>query len=458
MKLTLGDISNKEEAPRAVTAAVAQLQVESLRVERWLAAKATTGTMRQPFEAGTPKAKRDTATDVADQINEAAKAAPEFANIAPALVVMFDNKGIVLGRNGTHLMRGQNLAERYPGLLETIFKGKTGSDVWVNRAHKEQLLASYAPVRSTAGKIIGGIAIGTQLDDARLARASSATSGQTLLAGVAVGNKVDLIAKSSEISPEVTKALQSSAAQGTLNQALGTWSGVSVAGVPGDVNANARRLAGYGDGKRAVIVAITKARLVGSFTGLLLPVLGSVIIGIILTLVFAFILDSYISRPISDLEDGLLAIINGETDIRFELDHTVLGGLVFRINSLLNELLDVEEDDTDEEGRTSIAPSSQSFKAALNVDERMASLAVGDVADAGALRDEDPAMYYRRIFEDYVNAKKSLGDPVDHIKFEAFVDRIKSSEQEMSEKHGRPFRYKIEVEGKEIVLIAVPLA
>ena len=48
------------------------------------------------------------------------------------------------------------------------------------------------------------------------------------------------------------------------------------------------------------------------------------------------------------LEEGLLAILNGQADKRFELDHAELGGLAFRIDQLLNQLMGVEEDPTDE--------------------------------------------------------------------------------------------------------------
>ena len=37
------------------------------------------------------------------------------------------------------------------------------------------------------------------------------------------------------------------------------------------------------------------------------------------------------------------------TDVRFEIEHAELGGLVFRLNSLLNQLMGVQEDDTDED-------------------------------------------------------------------------------------------------------------
>ena len=77
-----------------------------------------------------------------------------------------------------------------------------------------------------------------------------------------------------------------------------------------------------------------------------------------------FLLGNYLSRPIEELEEGLLAILNGKTDLRFEIEHAELGGLVFRLNSLLNQLMGVQEDDTDEEGRPSRPPAASDFRCA----------------------------------------------------------------------------------------------
>jgi hypothetical protein len=144
--------------------------------------------------------------------------------------------------------------------------------------------------------------------------------------------------------------------------------------------------------------------------------------------------------------------------MRFEIEHAELGGLVFRLNSLLNQLLGVQEDDTDAEGRPSTAPSARAYQDALEVDERMASASAGESADARALRDEPDASYYARIFREYIEAKKNLGDPTEHITQQAFIGRIQASERELAEKHGKPVRYKVEVRGREVVLLAIPLA
>jgi hypothetical protein len=168
------------------------------------------------------------------------------------------------------------------------------------------------------------------------------------------------------------------------------------------------------------------------------------------------LLGNYISQPVSELEDGLLAIINGNSDLRFQLEHEELGGLVFRINSLLNALMGVAEDNTDEQGRPSQGPSARDFQEALAVDESSVS-GQADPAVVAALRAEGADQYYRRLFNEYIAAKRQLGDPVDHITFDAFTGRIRSSEGEMSQKHGRPVRYQVQVKNNAVVLIAVPL-
>ena len=57
----------------------------------------------------------------------------------------------------------------------------------------------------------------------------------------------------------------------------------------------------------------------------------------------------------------LPTILNGKTDLRFELEHPELGGLVFRLNSLLNQLMGVQEDDTDDDGRPSRPPGPRDY-------------------------------------------------------------------------------------------------
>ncbi|MBI4702188.1 MAG: hypothetical protein HY744_13750 [Deltaproteobacteria bacterium] len=458
VRTSLADISNRGDSPRAATGAVGHLEVEALRVERWLGRETILNdTLRDPFDIGEEKARQLAASRTCDAVSEKAKGEEAFLNFKPSMIAMFDRNGIVLGRDGSALMRGENLGDRHPRMLEAVLTGVTGSDVWFDRGRHEQLLASYAPIRSLQGQVIGGIVVGTTFNHERLGRVSEITSGNLLVAAVPSGRQVELVIVPPQAPPEIQAALKTEAALSAGVQALASDQAVEVAGLPKGYLGSARRMAGYGDGKQGVIMAVVPLQGVADLGTLLWPLVGAFALGLLLVVVGSYFLDAYISRPVSDLEEGLLMIINGQRDVRFELEHAVLGGLVSRINSLLNELLEVEEDTTDDQGRPSIAPPPIAAGAELNVDERHMGSAPGEVEEAAELGAEAEDAYQQRLFEEYVAARESVGDPVGEMSVGAFAERVKGIEKELGEKHGVRVRFLVEPQQKSVVLVAVPL-
>jgi hypothetical protein len=364
----------------------------------------------------------------------------------------------LLGRNGTNLGRGEDLAAQHPSLRAAIAQGVTATDVWADTRTSELMSVSYAPVRDDDRKVLGLLLVGTPLNDGRLQRTAELTSGRGLILGIPAGTNLEVKAKSASVPPAVLMALsQSSMAQAVI-ATVASGHGSLIAGGPSDLLLTAAPLSGYGDGKRAVLIGVNPSSLFESINALLWPVFAVTGLGILLVCLGGFLLGNYLSQPIEELEEGLLAILNGKTDLRFQIEHAELGGLVFRLNSLLNQLMGVQEDDTDEEGHPSRPPAAADFSDALAVDERSVAAANVDAAIVAALRSEPADSYYGRLFREYVAAKRSLGDPVDHITEATFIGRIRSSESEMRDKHGKPVRYRIETRGREVILIAVPLA
>lgn len=446
------------DASRSVTAVTTQLKLDGLVLERWLAERAADPKLKEAFNAGTAPARAEAAMTAANAVRDAASASPELAAVSPALVVLVDANGVVLSRNGSATMRGDDLGAAYPALKAALAKGLTGSDTWINPARNEQLLASYAPVRGDGGAIVGGLVIGTAFNDGRLNAASERMNGGMVVAVARKGDGLEVIAKTGNAPADALPQLTTGAGKDSVLKALTSGQAVDVAGLSKDFGATSRPLEGYGEARSAAIIGVTRVQAPAVLKSLIWPNVGVLVLGLILVGISAYLLDVYISRPVAEMEEGLLAIMNGKTDMRFEIEHAEFGGLVFRINSLLNQLFGVQEDETDDQGRPSRAPSSTSFEDALSVDERMATSAEGpDATDAKSLREEADEKYYKRIFDEYIAGKRSLGDPVDHITRDAFVARIRASEAEMAQKHGRPVRYKVEVRGKEVVLLAVPL-
>jgi hypothetical protein len=442
------------EAENDVNGAAARLQLDGLRAERWLAVAAAEPATGDAMSKATPGARSDAATKRCDDLVSKMKNAPLFDRNVPTLVALVDTSGKVVGRNNSNLGRGDDLASQYPGLKVALTSGQSGSDIWYEH---DRYLASYVAVHDDQGKDIGALVIGRPLNDT-LSRVSESTTGRALIVVVPKGDAFDVVAHSATTTPTLDDAVNKGALELLKN---------SLAHEQTDVVRDADILVAASplpalDGKRGLLVAAAPASLIQDPAGLALPpIMGSLALGVLLVVVAGWLLGNYITRPINMLEEGLLAILNGQTDKRFELDHAELGGLAFRIDQLLNQLMGVEEDTTDAEGRVSMAPNAANFTDALAVDDKRMTQQQGEgTMDPDAIRrlsQEPPAQYYGRIYREYIAAKKTIGEATDHIAEQAFAARIQAMEQEAAQKYGRPVRYQVQARAKEVVLLAVPL-
>ena len=452
-------------AKRDAQSASARLQLDGLRAERWLAGKASEAATHDVLAKGSPTARADAATAYSDVLLNAAKQTGVFQGAVPSLIVLVDAQGKTIGRNGSTLGRGDDLAALYPALKQALASGSTGSDVWFNTGRNDQYLASYAPVRDDAGKLVGAIAAGFTLND-ELSRVSEAVTGKGLKLVMPQADGIQIVASSSAPTEDLTQAIQGSA-KANIRNAILTGSVSAIEGI-GKIIVAAAPIEGFGDGKRVAVVSAVPSSLFEDINGMLLPLIGGVtLLGLILVIAGGWLLGTYITGPITKLEEGLLAILNGQTDKRFQLDHPDLGGLAYRIDQLLNQLMGIEEDTTDDEGRVSKAPTAANFSDAMSVDRSGAGGGGGgggadgaegmDAAALQALANEPADAYYARIFREYISAKRGLGEQVDHITDATFRSRIQSMEQEATAKYGKPVRYRVSTRGREVVLLAIPL-
>jgi len=350
----------KHEVERSLRAAAAQLALDALRLERWLEKNVGAEAVRGAFTMATPESRQQSALNEANRLRDAATGDDQFNRMTPSLVALVDAEGVVVSRDGSNLMRGEKLSQAYPALTEALKTGRPGSAVWINRQRQEQLLVSYAIARGDNGAVIGAVVIGTPLNDERLARTSELTSGSELAFARSADKGLEMVAVSSSggaVKSAITAAPVAAAARTAISS-----KGVAIAdGVVEENLFGALPVDGYGPTDTVIVAAIPASRVANLMT-LLWPVLAVGGICLVLVVFGGVLLGNYISQPVSELEDGLLAIINGQQDLRFQIEHSELGGLVFRINSLLNAMSGVPEDTTDDQGRPSKAPSAQGFQ------------------------------------------------------------------------------------------------
>jgi hypothetical protein len=345
----------KSDAERAVRSANLQVELEGLRLERWLATRATEEDVVGVFAGGTPQARAENASLQAKRLRDAAAQSSDTSAVSIPIVLFLDARGVVIGRNDSSQMRGEDLARAYPSIAKALSSGQTSSQVWLNRQRSEQLLVSCAPVRGEAGEVLGALLAGAPLNDERLGSISQATSGLALAVGVVRdGAGVELIAAAGGGAGR--SSFGAASERGLLGQAAAALSAGRVFFEDDAVVYAAEPLSGY-DAGGVLLLAAASQSLVPSVPGLLWPLVGVVALGILLSAAGATVLGNYLAEPIAQLEEGLLSIINGRRNLRFDIEHPDLGGLVFRINSLLNALMGVPE--TDADGRTSQPPGAR---------------------------------------------------------------------------------------------------
>lgn len=348
----------KAAVERAIRAANDRLELDALRLERWLDAQVESRAVSAVFSAGTSSARSNAATKQASRILDAAAGEGGIKQFTPQLVLFVDSQGISVGRNGSDLMRGEDMGAEYPELGKVLKDGHTQSDIWASRRRQEQMLVTYAPVRSVDGAVVGAVVLGTPLNDERLSLTSAATSDGVLIVGVPTQDDVDIIAASGRTAPALMALAQAPNIDQAAVQTLESHQAVVVA--EDDVFFGTAPLRGYGSAQPAVLIAAVPRSPIGSPGDLLWPIFAVAFGGLMLIIIAGVVLDNYIARPIAELEEGLLAIINGQEDLRFDIEHPELGGLVHGINTLLNTMMDVVE--TDDQGRASIPHGSETFQ------------------------------------------------------------------------------------------------
>lgn len=431
-----------ERARQESSYVASRIEVAALAQERWLSGAPLGAGASEVMQRGTPEARGDAATAFCDSSIGAAAGA---LGMRPALALMVDAAGKIVGRNGSSLSRGEDLGAAHPMLKASLASGAPGSEVWFQPERNEQFLVSFAPTFGKDHAVVGALVLGVPLTDV-LNAASNGSSASTVALVEAKGEGVDLAVVRGQAVNDTVRAQLSKVGQ------AGLGSVAPVSANAGDTQLASVGLVHLGSGKATAVVVTAPEQLAPGVDSLPYSLIGLFALLLVMTIAAGWLLGGYIQKPIEELEEGLLAILNGQHDKRFQMEHAELGGLSFRIDQLLNQLMGVEEDNTDDEGRV-VASSRHPLRQYDDVQDN-----AGEEASlAERLKNEAPDAYYERVYREYIDAKRAIGEDVSHITAQTFRERIQSMEAEALGKHGRPVRYQVKRNGNEIVLLAIPI-
>jgi hypothetical protein len=380
----------------------------------------------------------------------------------PDIVVIVDETGKAIARNGArNVMFGKLLTPQLPALAAALRDGRPGHDMWLEDQEHKLLETAIAPIHSDAGTTLGALIVGYDLSNGMARRA-----GAMLDRDIAFLNDGNVYSSSLEGSAarDLRAYLFGPNAQST-NGVLGgqnsvsrmwraTVGGQEYSGITARLPLTPSHPVAYAvlGNRSAQLDTLSVVNVILMLTGL----------GAVLVVLYGFMIGSTIMRPIEEIEEGVLAVINGRTDLRLETKSAELGGLAFRINQLLNVFTGTEEQTEDEEGRVSLPPSAGAWrdaafndapaggaaKSAANPDEPLE-----DPALAQKLGAEDEAAYERRVYGEYVAAKQALGENVSNIPQDRFMQRLSGRASALAQKHGcRIVRFHVETRGDQVLL------
>jgi len=380
----------------------------------------------------------------------------------PDIVVVTDDAGKVVARNADrNRMNGMQLDASVPALRATLRDGEASHAIWKKVDEGKLLEVAAAAIRNEQGTITGALVVGYDLSNG-LAQAEGKTLGGRDVAFIA-DDKV----YSSSFSESIAKQLRAylyGPAKPATDAALG-----GAVSNPWTASLDTSEYVGViaplpsaPGSKVAYAVLANRTQAVGivpeaTQTLILLTIVFSIVV-----LGYGFMVGNSIVKPIEEIEEGVLAVINGNTDLRLATSNPDYGGLAYRINQLLNVFTGVSEGEAeDEQGRVSTVRQDAWKDSAFS--DGAAGGGGGGAAQGGAAGNpdvvDDPAVaarlaaepeeaYYKRVFAEYVAAKKAAGESVANIPEDRFTQRLKGNEQALVKKHGcRAVRFQVQKNG-----------
>jgi hypothetical protein len=387
---------------------------------------------------------------------------------APDIVAITDETGKVVARDSDpNRMHGASLVRELPTLRKVLDDGHARHDVW-NKADEGKLLQTgIAPIYSDKGSLIGTLVVGYDVSNG-LAESEAELLGRQV-AFLAEDEVYSSSLPDDQIEPlekHLYGPLESSTTAAITGGNTTPWDaklgGVRYEGVTAP-------LAKAPSAKVAVVVLAnkTEALALASSTHIILLM---TLLGLLGAGAYGFIVGSSFLRPLEQIEEGVLQVINGRTDLRIDVTSAEFGGLAYRINQLINVFTGVAEED--EEGRVSQPPASaggSAWQGAAFASEAGGASASGgqaaggggasggdvidDPAVAKELAAEDEATYLARVYKEYVAAKQGVGEDVSNIPQERFSQRLKGNAKALSQKHGvSDVRFRVETRGNQVVL------
>ena len=178
---------------------------------------------------------------------------------------------------------------------------------------------------------------------------------------------------------------------------------------------------------------------------------------LVIALFGMYLVHHRLETQIDEIELGVAEIINGNLDRTFQPVGAELDGLANGLNVMLARLLgrpEPGEEAFDENGNP-IIPGKVDFEEAPEGEAAQAP--AGPDPELAALAQEPEPDYYKRLFTEYVAARKQAGSP-DDVSFESFIAKLRVNEGKLKAQYQcKAVRFRVVLKDGRVSLKPVPI-
>lgn len=373
------------------------------------------------------------------------------------LVAVVGANGHVVSRDlNINAMYDDDLKAKYPSVGKAL-DGVANKDVWSFNGQLYRVGA--APIRNKAGQVVGALVVGYA------ASAQDASADRDNL-DAEVAYFLDKKVQASSFRKEGGESSEEKA----LNQALFeganlaqpaqsgemtklfhiTLRGEDFVGAAGPLPGNMTRSAsGY-----VVLSSLSAARAPYETLRWFVIMLG--VVSLLAGLLAVVLTSMRFLMPLDEVEKGVAEVINGNRDYTFEATSPDFEGLANGLNVMLARLLG-RPDPTDDELGGSSQQMSGRWQGELAVEETTGSQPAMS-AENLALANEPEEQYLKRVFDEYVAARKQTNEGVEGLSYDGFAAKLKQNEAGLCKKYGvNQVRFKVVVKNNQTTLKPVPI-
>jgi hypothetical protein len=427
-------------------------RADGSRLAEGVSSRAASNSARNVFTASGETKRRGRAFDAAQDVSKWFQNPARGRRERPHLVAVIDETGRVIARDtDRNRMFGEQLLNQVPILRGVLERGASRYGVW---HHEDKLLqVGAAAIRNDQGGVVGALLVGYDLSNG-FAKGEARLIGHDLL--FIMPDRIYSTSTSVDVRDALQESLYSTPLDNGTKAALqGKPTLPWTATLARDDYVGVTAALPMARGVEAGYVVLADLGKRTALAGVATMILWLTLLGLVGVAIYGFIIANNIMDPIEQMEDDILAVINGRGDVRLEVETVELGGLSYRVNQLINLFTGVAEEDA--EGRA--VTSSGAWEAVSATGSDLGA----QPSSAGPIESDDPEVaalaalaedeYFTQLYQDYVAAKESVGEDVSNVPEGRFIERIRGNAEHLVKKHGAQMvRFKVETIGGQVNL------